>query len=980
MNKATKIFKRLYRLNNKNNKIFPVAVVTLFLLSGMTAMGFPQTNDNKLQDTIETISIKTSAPIIIDGDEYLTLELEEETSLLLETGKPIIPVISRTCTFPYGTQINEINVISHMEEYKLTQKIMPSPRPVILSYPYPEGYIPEAVPDPSIYDHSNPYPAQPYAINTGVGLQDNERVLFVTIHCYAQYIPTQDIINIPSQIEIEIIHEPPSDPMKTPDTYDMLIITDEKFASHLQPLVDHKNNIGIKTIIKTTQEIYPDYNGRDDPEDIKLCIKDAIEEWGITYVLLAGGRKGQTLEWYVPERRSNNADPSGRDVGEGGYSTDLYYADIYDKNGEFDDWDSNRNGIIGEFDEDMPDKRDNIDFYPDVYLGRLPFRYTWEVDTVVDKIIRYENTADDSWFKKAFFFGGDTSPPARDTSGVIDEGIYEGELTCDVAAGYMTGFDVEKFYTSTGTFSSYMDVVNAFNTGTGFINFEGHGSPTVWGNFHPDGQTEEDFTLGFTVYDIWKYNNGYRLPVVMVGGCHNAQFNITMQNFIRYEGEKPVESMPTDGCSWMLLEEGGGAIASIGNSGYGRGYVNQYTLQGLGGWKDPRFFHAYNIQNKHILGQAHSQALIDYINIIGGMDSDQADRKEVEEWILLGDPSLVIGGITATLAEATPRGEDEETGNTHDDSQETMGASLDEDVPIWEEGTTWTYKIGDIDFTLDEIEGRYIDAHFTTGNLDLEVTEVTDTTYTTDIRVTDADITVDVNLSIDFEEDPIKISGHLTNIGISGSIYFDRSNLGITRVEASITGDLDLASILDLSPLLQILLKLIPNDITINLEAVFDEPYSPLNFPMETDQGWGLPPAFVTLDGTVRSPLFRLLKLANTLASLLGRSFLPPEFVFLLPVVDIGELLTLMMDSNVIGIPEIPDYLYRDVRAFLCLPTTQHAVEAGTFPARQISMVRGIGMVYYSPDVGNIIEMRGNFADILPILDDMYIELIDWET
>ena len=171
-----------------------------------------------------------------------------------------------------------------------------------------------------------------------------------------------------------------------------------------------------------------------------------------------------------------------------------------------------------------------------------------------------------------------------------------------------------------------------------------------------------------------------------------------------------------------------------------------------------------------------------------------------------------------------------------------------------------------------------------------------------------------------------------------------------------------------------------PNDITINLEADFDEPYSPLNFPLETEKGWGLPPAIVTLDGTARSPLFRLVKIANTLAGLLGKSFLPPEFVFLLPVIDIGELLTLMMESNEIEIPEIPDYLYRDVRAFLCLPTAQHTVDAGTFQVREISMVRGIGMVYYSADVGNIIEMRGNFADILPILDDMYIELIEWET
>ena len=980
MNKARKISKKLYRLSNNNGKIFPVAVVALFLLSGMTVMGFPETGNNGFQETSETMSITISQPIITEKDEYLTVELEEETSLLLETGKPIIPVISRTFTFPYGTQITGIDVSFDMEEYKLSQKIEPSPRPVFLSYPLPQVYNQDVTPDPSIYDHSDPYPAQPYAINTGVGLQDNERVLFVTVHCYAQYAPAQDVIDIPSQIEIEITNEPPSESIQMPDTYDMLIITDEKFVSHLQPLVDHKNSIGIKTIVKTTQEIYPQYNGRDDPEDIKLCIKDAIEEWGITYVLLAGGRKGQTLEWYVPECRSNNADPSGRDVGEGGYSTDLYYADIYDRNGDFDDWDSNNNGVIGEFDSDFPEYTDDIDFYPDVYIGRLPFRYTWEVDVVVDKIITYENTAADAWFKKAFFIGGDTSPPARDTSGIIDEGVYEGELTCDAAASYMNDFSVEKLYTSTETFSNYMDVVNAFNTGAGFINFEGHGSPTVWGNFHPDAPTEEDFTLGFTVYDIWKYNNGYHLPVALVGGCHNAQFNITMQNTIRYEGEKPVESMPTDGCSWMVLEEGGGSIASIGNSGYGRGYVNAYTLQGLGGWKDPRFFHAYNIQKKHILGQAHTQALIDYINIIGGVDSDQADRKEVEEWVLLGDPSLVIGGINTLLAETTAREKDKKTGDHHDDSQDTMDVSLGEDVPVWEKGTTWTYKIENIDFTLDEIEGRFIDIHFTTGNLDLEVTEVTDTTYTTGIQVTDADIAVDVNLSIDFEEAPIKISGHLTNIDIDGAIYLDRSSLGFKSIEADITGDLDLASIIELSPLLQIFINLIPNDITINLEAEFDAPYEPLNFPLETEKIWGLPPAIITLDGTVSSPLLRLAKIANTVASLFGKAFLPPEIVFLLPVIDIGELLTLLMESNEIEIPEIPEGLYRDVRPFKCLSTAQHTVEAGTFPVREISMVRGIGMVYYSPDVGSIIEMRGKFSDILPILDDIYIELIDWGT
>ena len=57
-----------------------------------------------------------------------------------------------------------------------------------------------------------------------------------------------------------------------------MIITDESFFSKLQPLVEHKNSIGVDTIIEKVQDIYPAYDGRDEQEDIKLRIKDAIEE------------------------------------------------------------------------------------------------------------------------------------------------------------------------------------------------------------------------------------------------------------------------------------------------------------------------------------------------------------------------------------------------------------------------------------------------------------------------------------------------------------------------------------------------------------------------------------------------------------------------------------------------------------------------------------------------------------------------------
>ena len=106
-----------------------------------------------------------------------------------------------------------------------------------------------------------------------------------------------------------------------------------------------------------------------------------------------------------------------------------------------------------------------------------------------------------------------------------------------------------------------------------------------------------------------------------------------------------MEWVPTDFCSWFLMEEGGGSIGSLGMTGLGYGYVGNDTSQGLGGWIEPRLFYAYSNQSKNILGEAHDQAIADYINIIGNVNSDQIDRKTIEAWVLLADPSLKIGGI-----------------------------------------------------------------------------------------------------------------------------------------------------------------------------------------------------------------------------------------------------------------------------------------------------------------------------------------------
>jgi hypothetical protein len=88
----------------------------------------------------------------------------------------------------------------------------------------------------------------------------------------------------------------------------------------------------------------------------------------------------------------------------------------------------------------------------------------------------------------------------------------------------------------------------------------------------------------------------------------------------------------------------GGAIAVIGNTGLGYGWIGPITVEGLGGWIEIRFFDAIVNQNKNSVGMAHAQAITDYINIIGEVNSKSgmAHRKTVDGWALLGDPSLKI--------------------------------------------------------------------------------------------------------------------------------------------------------------------------------------------------------------------------------------------------------------------------------------------------------------------------------------------------
>ena len=633
-------------------KIIPIVIVVALVLSGIGAIAIEADENTTLA---KTTSLFISEPIFSSSGDYVKVNLEQETSLSMNTGKPILPVITQTFAFAPGTKITDVQVAYDVEEYTLSDKIAPAPEPVPLRADYASKVTKKIVADEKIYTSSEPYPAEPYTITYAFGMYHGERSQMVNVRVYSQYVASEDVLMVPEgEIEVNVKYIEPQTQPVIGDEYDMLIIAPEEFTSNLQPLIEHKNAMGVQTYLETLEDIYATYDGRNEPEDIKLAIENAIEEYDISYVLLAGGRKKQTLNWWLPEFRNNNDDGW-----ETGFASDLYYADVYKNNGtEFEDWDSNGNEIFGEF---KGLSKDVMDFYPDVILSRIPFHYEFELNIVVDKIIEYETGADDSWFKHAVMIAGDTFP-GGDT-------YYEGEMETGHTGDMLEddGFTVEKLWTSTETLTGVPDVVKAISAGAGFVHFAGHGNPSTWSTHPPDDA--DTWITGLSFTDMYKLRNREKLPFIMVGGCHNAQFNATLgyilhgiltmgiKEYFDMNGsdDGPGEDgtfgpfwlkewVPRDFCSWLLLRNNGGAIGSVGHSGLGYGYVGQHSSEGLGGWIEPRMFDAYTNQSLHIMGAAHSQAITDYITIINNVNTDQIDRKTIETFTLLGDPSLMLGG------------------------------------------------------------------------------------------------------------------------------------------------------------------------------------------------------------------------------------------------------------------------------------------------------------------------------------------------
>ncbi|HMA82712.1 MAG TPA: C25 family cysteine peptidase, partial [Candidatus Thermoplasmatota archaeon] len=321
-------------------KRLSIILVFILLMSGVGAATIQYSeNTETYQSLTKTIDFPTVS-VTETTDEYVKIQMDDLESNILMPGKPVLPKKIIQYQLPFGVTDISIDITpGAIKEKSISKQIIPAP--AILSFSKTNNRPFQPVKDPDVYQSTELYPHELYMYDVTSGMNEyGDHLTFVTIHLYpVRYQPAGNRLHFLQKADIKLSYqESDSQPFPQQSEYDLAIIAPSLFTDELTAFVDHKNNMGVETFVKTTEEIYNEYDGVDKPEQIKYFIKDAVETQGVSYVLLVGGMdsmiagvsrddKNQgSKDWYVPVRYTN------LDVGsydDPGFISDLYYADLY---------------------------------------------------------------------------------------------------------------------------------------------------------------------------------------------------------------------------------------------------------------------------------------------------------------------------------------------------------------------------------------------------------------------------------------------------------------------------------------------------------------------------------------------------------------------------------------------------------------------------------------------------------------------------
>lgn len=249
--------------------------------------------------------------------------------------------------------------------------------------------------------------------------------------------------------------------------YQYMVVTNRELAPAFDKIIGLKKQKGYKAGVVCIEDILADTkyaNGdtisgiKDDAGKLRAFLCDAYKTGSTQYVLLGGGKDIVPIryaacwpKYYQKWDKTNKLTP-----------TDLYFSDL---NGN---WDYNKNGLYAVYNSDK------VDFYPELFIGRILCTNKEEIENYTYKLLKYElnpGNGDFSYLRKAFFFQSDGGQDYKQAQDIID---IAGNLFDD--ANYFE--ENPSFDSPEPTFPTGNDVINELNNiHYGYIGPHGHGNP-----------------------------------------------------------------------------------------------------------------------------------------------------------------------------------------------------------------------------------------------------------------------------------------------------------------------------------------------------------------------------------------------------------------------------------------------------------------------------------------------------------------------
>ncbi len=466
-----------------------VSLVVLMITVAVGSVDWVSRSDGG-EFVVEIGEIEIDAAAAEDG-EYILVRVPE-AGFSNEIGRPMLPVYRRLVELPHGAAGELVVRSGDLRKYDIEHPVYPRQHPVPKS-----GPVPEFVFDEKFYSEPGFAPAIGARI-VETGVVRGHRVALVEINPVS-YNPVEGVVEVAHRMEVSLrwngadwgltrrLHERydspafagrlqgvvvnsgqlsqrrmPNGEWRMPELpVGYLIIVPDDWEANVEPLAEWRRRKGFSVFVRNLTEV-----GGSSAGVVRDYIKDAYDNWPIppSFVLLVG------------------------DIGQIGY---------FDGQGTGSPPTDLNFGMM-----------DAGDYFPDIDVGRASVVSAAQLDSLVSKIVSYEQntwTGGTAWLNKQYFIA---------SSDGGNHQIAEGTHSYVMAKLRPLGIECDSLWLYHG---SGTPLTTAINGGRSWVTYSGHGGTDCWADPNPD----------FDINDVHGLTNVDMVPYVQTYACVSGNFAST---------------------------------------------------------------------------------------------------------------------------------------------------------------------------------------------------------------------------------------------------------------------------------------------------------------------------------------------------------------------------------------------------------------------------------------------------------------------